>query len=282
MEEFFLAALNLKDDELIWEIGKNIANETQPGNKRDGNKLFTGDFEDQLTYFSKMVDDKLYQETLSHFLKMASLERTLGFSDLLDAYDKVIKEGAPPIFYKRRIEILISDDLFGPAIHDVCDYLMTIKPDPSLRPLFLLSDFYSSEYNYVRAKSCIEQLILSHPDNYLCYLKLVEIEFDFNGQYSKGTLAYFEKASELRLRELKKEGHSGREDENDEYQVAVNWAFNRLKKYFEKQKPQRKSKKEIVEFLGISLFCIILIYNFYSYFQLVILIIFVINLLSVI
>lgn len=279
MEEFFLAALNVKDDELIYEIGKKIVKETHAGSKRSGNKLFTGDFEDQLVHFSQAIDDKLYQKSLSHFLEMASLEHTLELNDLLDAYDKIIQDGAPSAFYKRKIEILISHNRITEALHDFCDYLLREKQDPSLKAVFMLCDFYVAEGNYSRASSCLEQLILSNPNNYVCYLKLAEVEYKI-GRNPKKAFASFEKAWEL-----KKEGYSSNEEENDEYKMTENWTFNKLDRFYKvihkytHMTQRRNSREEIIKFVSVSLFCIILIYNFYSYFQLVIFLIFVINLI---
>ena len=122
------------------------------------------------------------------------------------------------------------------------------------------------------------QLTLSQPDDCLAYLKLAEIEYRIT-RNSAEVFAYFKKAWELKS---KKEKDASCSEESDEYKMAENWTFNRLNRFYQTKKSQRKrTEREIITFAAILLFSLILIYNFYSNFQLVILLILVVNLVSI-
>lgn len=276
MEEFFLTALNEKDYDFILTIGPEMLSENQTIKK--SNQSFTGDMDSQLKYFSQAIDASEFEKCLNYFHQMALLEKSsTDLDDLLNAYDEIIRDRRYSAFYKRKMEILLTHERLAEAMHDFCDCVLRGAANPNLKALFMLCDFYMGERNEAAAKSCMQQLLLNNPADYVAYLKQAEIECRMNGNQSAKAFAYFKQAWDLQLKELK---HVKKCENN--HQMAENWTFNRLARFYEKEKPPRKrSERDIITFAAILLFCIILIYNFYSNFQLVILLILVINLVSI-
>ena len=278
-----MAALNAKDPQLIIDIGNFIV-ETNRSNapKKAASKFFNGDFNDQLSYFGEAINDSEFKRCLDHLIEMANSEKTYGeLDDLLGAYDGVIKRGGHSVFYRRKIDVLLANDRLAEAMHDLCDCALKGKQDASVKALFRLWEFYASQKNDAGAKACLEQLILKDPTDYVVYLKQAEIEYKTDRKSARAC-AYFKKAWELK--KLKKGKRSNRAQEDDEFKKAENWTFNRLNRFYQTKSPRgrRLSEHDKITFAATLLFCMILIYNFYTNFQLVILLMLVINFVNLV
>lgn len=145
-----------------------------------------------------MLDNEFPKSSRIHRLKiMANLEMRERYEEALRSYDAMIaKDEANPIFYKRKIAVLIAQKRFADAIRELCEYLKKFMNDSEA--WLELCSIYINEQAYHKAAFCMEELILTNPHNHLFHQRYAEIQYTINSPESlEIARAYFSQALKL-------------------------------------------------------------------------------------
>ena len=128
---------------------------------------------------------------------MARLEMRERFEDALKSYDELIRsDESNAIHYKRKVAILIAQRKNLEAIRELTEYLKKFMNDQEA--WLELSDLYIQELEYTKAAFCIEELILTNPNNHLYFQKYAEIQYTINTTESHELArSYFSQALKL-------------------------------------------------------------------------------------
>lgn len=107
---------------------------------------------------------------------MANLELNERYSDAIEQYSSLIaKDESNSLLYKRKIAILVAARQTTEAIKVLCDYLQKFMNDHEA--WIQLSSLYIQEQEYTKAAFCLEELILTSPQNHLYHEKYAEIQY---------------------------------------------------------------------------------------------------------
>ncbi|VDP02718.1 unnamed protein product [Soboliphyme baturini] len=113
-------------------------------------------------------------------LEAMMLEATGRYPEAVKLYDSLIKmDETNPVYYKRRIAVLMAQGKNASAIRDLCEYLKLFMNDTEA--WMQLAQLHLSEADYVRSAHCVEELILTNPQNYLYHLLFAEIRYSQDG-----------------------------------------------------------------------------------------------------
>ncbi|XP_064480239.1 ER membrane protein complex subunit 2-like isoform X2 [Ornithodoros turicata] len=130
-------------------------------------------------------------------LEAMQLEALEKYEEASLRYDALLAEDeASAALHKRKVAVLLAQNLIPEAIKDLSDYLKKFMGDQEA--WLQLSHLYIQEYDLPKAAFCLEELILCNPHNHLYYQRYAEIQYTI-GSFDAMELArsYFAQAVKL-------------------------------------------------------------------------------------
>jgi len=106
---------------------------------------------------------------------------TIGkFDDALKLYESLSKKDETnPSYPKRKVAIYKAQGRIGDAIKELSHYLETFLNDNE--SWMELCNLYLTEMDYAKAAHCMEEVLLSNPNNHLFHQRLGEIKYSQGG-----------------------------------------------------------------------------------------------------
>lgn len=134
---------------------------------------------------------------------MGLLEADGRFEEAMIEYNSLIaKDESSSMLRKRKIAILIAVNKIPEAIHESCEYLKDFMND--VEAWIQLSNLYIIEQDYQKAAFCVEELILTSPQNHLYHEKFAEIQYTIKTPDSlELARAYYAQAVKLKANNLR-------------------------------------------------------------------------------
>ncbi|KAL1416449.1 hypothetical protein MTO96_000729 [Rhipicephalus appendiculatus] len=124
--------------------------------------------------------------------------------DSLEVYDEAFaqyeallaQDEANAAVHKRRVAVLLSQQMVGEAVKELSDYLRRFMGDQEA--WLQLCSLYLREQDLARAAFCLEELILCNPHNHLYYQRYAEIQYTIgNMETMELARSYFAQAVKL-------------------------------------------------------------------------------------
>lgn len=134
---------------------------------------------------------------------MGLLEGSGRFQEAMVEYSNLItQDESNSMLRKRKIAILIAVNKIPEAIQESCEYLKDFMND--VEAWIQLSNLYIIEQDYQKAAFCLEELILTSPQNHLYHEKYAEIQYTIKTPDSlELARAYYAQAVKLKANNLR-------------------------------------------------------------------------------
>ncbi|XP_050040688.1 ER membrane protein complex subunit 2-A-like isoform X2 [Dermacentor andersoni] len=130
-------------------------------------------------------------------LRVKKLEALEKYDEAFEQYDALLaQDEANSAVHKRRVAVLLSQQMVGEAVRELSDYLRRFMGDQEA--WLQLCGLYLREQDLARAAFCLEELILCNPHNHLYYQRYAEIQYTIgNMETMELARSYFAQAVKL-------------------------------------------------------------------------------------
>ncbi|XP_075546395.1 ER membrane protein complex subunit 2-like isoform X2 [Dermacentor variabilis] len=130
-------------------------------------------------------------------LEAMQLEALEKYDEAFEQYDALLaQDEANSAVHKRRVAVLLSQQMVGEAVRELSDYLRRFMGDQEA--WLQLCGLYLREQDLARAAFCLEELILCNPHNHLYYQRYAEIQYTIgNMETMELARSYFAQAVKL-------------------------------------------------------------------------------------